>query len=52
MDIGGRDSNHFHIIDIAGKIDRLKDSIVLKSYVNTLLERNLYYVGSQISLAF
>ena len=31
MDIGGRESNKFHIIDVVGKIDRLKDSIILKS---------------------
>lgn len=49
MDIGGRDFNNFHIIDIAGKIDRLKDSIVLKSYVNTLLERNLYFVAMNLA---
>ena len=39
MDIGGRDKDRFHIIDLVGKIDRLKDSIILKSYVNTLLEK-------------
>ena len=45
MDIGGRDSNHFHVIDIAGKIDRLKDSIVLKSYVNIYQRDNRQYVN-------
>jgi anti-anti-sigma factor len=49
MDIGGRDVNHYHIIDIAGKIDRLKDSIVLKSYVNTLLERSLFFVAMNLA---
>ena len=49
MNIGGRDFLHFHIIDIAGKIDRLKDSIVLKSYVNTLLERNLHFVAMNLA---
>jgi anti-anti-sigma factor len=49
MDIGGRDKNNFHIIDIVGKIDRLKDSIVLKSYVNTLLERNLNNVAMNLA---
>ncbi|MCL2219129.1 MAG: STAS domain-containing protein [Chitinispirillia bacterium] len=38
MDIGGRQQNGFHIVDVIGKIDRLKDSIVLKSYVTTLFE--------------
>jgi anti-anti-sigma factor len=49
MDIGGRDVKQYHIIDIAGKIDRLKDSIVLKSYVNTLLERNLFFVAMNLA---
>jgi len=39
MDIGGRESSGYHIVDIVGKIDRLKDSIVLKSHINTLLEK-------------
>ena len=41
MDIGGREKKQYHIIDIVGKIDRLKDSIVLKSYINTLLEKTV-----------
>lgn len=49
MDIGGRDSKNCHIIDIAGKIDRLKDSIVLKSYVNTLLEREISVVAMNLA---
>jgi anti-anti-sigma factor len=49
MDIGGRDKSNYHIIDIVGKIDRLKDSIVLKSYVNTLLERNLNRVAMNLA---
>ncbi|MDD5674094.1 MAG: STAS domain-containing protein [Chitinivibrionales bacterium] len=40
MDIAERKKNGYHIIDIVGKIDRLKDSIVLKSFVNTLMEKN------------
>jgi anti-anti-sigma factor len=40
MDIGGREKKNFHVIDVVGKIDRLKDSIILKSYINTLLEKN------------
>ncbi|MFP4416788.1 MAG: STAS domain-containing protein [Chitinivibrionales bacterium] len=41
MNIGTRESNNFHIIDVAGRINRLKDSIVLKSLVNTLVEKNI-----------
>jgi anti-anti-sigma factor len=49
MDIGGRESNKFHIIDVVGKIDRLKDSIILKSYINTLLEKNLLKIALNLS---
>lgn len=49
MDIGGREKNIFHVIDIAGKIDRLKDSIVLKSYVNMLLEKGLFNVALNLA---
>ena len=49
MDIGGRDKNNFHIIDIVGKIDRLKDSIILKSYVNTLLEKSVHNVAMNLA---
>ncbi|MCL2182966.1 MAG: STAS domain-containing protein [Chitinispirillia bacterium] len=38
MDIGGRQKHGFYIVDVIGKIDRLKDSIVLKSFVTTLFE--------------
>jgi anti-anti-sigma factor len=38
MEIGGRQKHGFFIVDVIGKIDRLKDSIVLKSYVTTLIE--------------
>ena len=40
MDIATLEVKGVFILDIVGKIDRLKDSIVLKSYVNTLLEKN------------
>jgi anti-anti-sigma factor len=41
MDIGTRKINSYHVIDVVGKINRLKDSIVLKSFINTLLEKNV-----------
>jgi anti-anti-sigma factor len=41
MDIGSRIVNNYHVIDVVGKINRLKDSIVLKSFVNTLLEKSV-----------
>ena len=37
MELGGSEKGIYFVIDIAGKIDRLKDSIVLKSYMNTLI---------------
>ena len=39
MDIGSRKLKSIHIIDVVGKINRLKDSIVLKSFINGLLEK-------------
>jgi anti-sigma B factor antagonist len=49
MDLGGSEKGIFFIIDIAGKIDRLKDSIVLKSYINTLMEKG--YVNIALNLS-
>ena len=49
MDIGGREKNNFQIIDIVGKIDRLKDSIVLKSFINTLLEKDQINIALNLS---
>jgi len=49
MDIGGKDLNNFHIIELVGKIDRLKDSIVLKSYVNSLLEKEQVHIAMNLS---
>ncbi|HLW62521.1 MAG TPA: STAS domain-containing protein [Flavobacterium sp.] len=49
MEIGGRERNGYHVIDIVGKIDRLKDSIVLKSYVNTLLEKEIYNIAMNLA---
>ena len=40
----------FHIVDVIGKIDRLKDSIVLKSYVNSLIEKKCTAVALNLSL--
>ncbi len=45
MDIGGREKYGFHIVDVVGKIDRLKDSIVLKSYINSLIEKKTLNVA-------
>ena len=34
---------------LAGKIDRLKDSIILKSYINTQLEKNVLRIALNLS---
>jgi len=39
MEIEGYELCGFHVVEIVGKIDRLKDSINLKSYVNGLLDQ-------------
>jgi anti-anti-sigma factor len=49
MDIGGSEKGKFFVIDIVGKIDRLKDSIVLKSYINTLIEKEHVAIALNLS---
>lgn len=49
MDIAGRTNQGFHIIDVIGKIDRLKDSIVLKSYFNTLMKKDVSKVAMNLA---
>jgi anti-anti-sigma factor len=49
MNIGGRQRNRYDIIDVVGKIDRLKDSIVLKSYINSLLEKDSAFIALNLS---
>jgi anti-anti-sigma factor len=49
MDLGGNQKGNFFIIDIVGKIDRLKDSIVLKSYINTVIEKGIVNVALNLS---
>ena len=49
MEIAGRTFNDYHVVDVVGKIDRLKDSIVLKSYFNTLLEKDVSRVAMNLA---
>jgi anti-anti-sigma factor len=49
MDIAGREANDFQVVQLFGKIDRLKDSIVLKSYINTLLEKSHLKIALNLS---
>ncbi len=41
MNISEREKNTFHVIDIKGKINRLKDSVNLKSIFNELLVKGI-----------
>jgi anti-anti-sigma factor len=41
MDIGTRKVKDCQVIDVVGKINRLKDSIVLKSFINSILEKDI-----------
>ena len=49
MEIAGRTENDFQVVQLVGKIDRLKDSIVLKSYVNTLVDKNQTSIALNLS---
>ena len=49
MELGGKEKGIFFVIDIVGKIDRLKDSIVLKSYINTLIEKGIVHIALNLS---
>lgn len=49
MEIGGSEKGKFFIIDIVGKIDRLKDSIILKSYVNTIMDKGTTNIAINLS---
>jgi anti-sigma B factor antagonist len=41
MDIGGREKNGYRIIDVVGKIDRLKDSMALKAHLGSIIENGV-----------
>ena len=48
MDIGGRERNS--IISLILLVRSIgKDSIVLKSYINTLLEKNSYFIAMNLA---
>ncbi|KMQ51147.1 hypothetical protein CHISP_1853 [Chitinispirillum alkaliphilum] len=49
MELGSREKKQFHVVDIVGKIDRLKDSIVLKSYINSLVEKKITHVALNLA---
>ena len=49
MDISNHEHGDFEVVELFGKIDRLKDSIVLKSYFNTLLEKKKFNIALNLS---
>lgn len=49
MDIGRRDKGGCGIVDVIGKIDRITDSLVLKSYINDLAEKNERIIALNLS---
>lgn len=49
MDIATREKSNFTIIDVVGKVNRLKDSIVLKSFVNQMVEKNVLKIGLNLA---
>jgi anti-sigma B factor antagonist len=49
MDIASSEKGKFVVVDIVGKIDRLKDSIVLKSFINTLIEKERTAIALNLS---
>lgn len=49
MNISGSEFKEYQIVELVGKIDRLKDSIVLKSHINTLLDKNFTRVALDLS---
>jgi anti-anti-sigma factor len=49
MEVSVRDKGTFKIVDVVGKIDRLKDSITLKSYINTLLDEGVQKLALNLS---
>ena len=49
MELGGSEKGTYFVVDIVGKIDRLKDSIVLKSYVNSLMEKGRVAIALNLS---
>jgi anti-sigma B factor antagonist len=49
MNISGSEHKGYQVVELVGKIDRLKDSIVLKSHINSLLDRSLRHIALNLS---
>ncbi len=49
MNISSNEYRGYQMVELVGKIDRLKDSIVLKSNVNAMLDKNQRFVALNLS---
>jgi anti-anti-sigma factor len=49
MDIGGRQKHGFYIVDVIGKIDRLKDSMALRSHVTAIADGGGTHVAMNLA---
>ena len=49
MEMAVRDKHTFKIVDVIGKIDRLKDSITLKSFMLSLIEEGAKKVALNLA---
>jgi len=49
MELTVSDKGNFKVIDVQGKIDRLKDSITLKSFIITLIEEGAKKIALNLS---
>lgn len=49
MNISGSEFRGYQVVELVGKIDRLKDSIVLKSHINALLDKDFRNIALNLS---
>ena len=49
MNIKERKKKNFHIVDIRGKINRLQDSVNLKTLFQGLLDKDINYIALNLS---
>ena len=49
MNIKEREKKSFHVLDIRGKINRLQDSVYLKSIFQKLLDKDINYIAINLA---
>lgn len=49
MNFSSTEYKGYEVVELVGKIDRLKDSIMLKSHLNALLDKNTRHVALDLS---